>query len=710
MDQNDSVAIQREIAIHKKLKHPQIVRMYNSFVEGGCIYIVLEFMEHGNIFRLLRETKVPEELVVNIMSSVLAAVFFFHEMEIVHRDIKPENVLWNKKLEFKLSDFGFSAGYTEKTGRKTMCGTAEYMAPEVIESQPQNDRVDIWCLGILLFELVHQTTPFESRNMYTLLNEIKTKKVVVASTARKDFREFIEACLVADPRRRPSAKALLERFPVFDLRRLSRPQPPLPTAHKAEVRQGRPKPNPENANFKKKPPTANFDTPVSESLSGAQRPPPVQSRNAPAQTVVPKPVEGSGVVPGERAFPGPLIKHASSLATLGRSHEAQSGPPVNGKAFHSTNGVPSTDGRQPVPAQLETKKLKLHNSPKELDSITQQFKPTQLSAKSQTAPYFYKQTANADNRVGLQSARFTVLESPMKGLPSHRQQPLPLGEHEFRVRTNSAQNDSAKGHFRTNQNNDSDAREGLGPSWTASKNEYFVGDGRGNDGGQLPAKATDYRLNANGLVNIYHKPDGPFGDHRLTPLGQPGRRETDSALTKGARDTPPLTVLPTPNGKRVVATPDGPWTPRPPPKALVGPEAEGPRPVPLRQTCSSVEHKRFSLKDPPGLLAKFCEYDFHSSSKPDPTKATYRRMAPSGPQREERRESDGGREAVGCRLASQASMENLALGLGRTPQSTHSSGSKGDQLKYKLQSRGFRDVGLRGDSSGAYKALAQTHF
>ena len=190
MDDNDWVAIQREIDIHKKLKHPQIVRMYNAFFERDCIYIILEFMENGNIFRLLRETKVQEDMIIPIISSVLAAVFFFHEMEIVHREIKPENVLWNKHLEFKLSDFGFSAGYSEKTGRKTMCGTTEYMAPEIIENQLQNDKVDVWCIGILLYELVHQTTPFECRNMYILLNENKNQKSYHQTKSQKGFQRI----------------------------------------------------------------------------------------------------------------------------------------------------------------------------------------------------------------------------------------------------------------------------------------------------------------------------------------------------------------------------------------------------------------------------------------------------------------------------------------------------------------------------------------
>ena len=224
--------------------------MYDAFCEEQYVYIALEFMENGNIFRLLRENELPESLIISIISQILSAVSFFHNLKIVHRDIKPENILWDKKLNFKLSDFGFSAGYTEKNGRKTMCGTTEYLAPEIIENRFQDDKVDIWCLGILLYELLHKKTPFNARNTFTLLNDIYSKKIEYAPGTRREFSEFINLCLEVDSKKRPSAQFLIDKFPIFNIQNKNKPEFANPTQKKT-MDSSKLKFNQEQGNFKK---------------------------------------------------------------------------------------------------------------------------------------------------------------------------------------------------------------------------------------------------------------------------------------------------------------------------------------------------------------------------------------------------------------------------------------------------------------------------
>lgn len=217
MHDNEKTAINREISIHRNLSHPHIVRLYNAFPQGNQVYIILEFMENGNIFKMIQETSLTIDMIVQIFSQVLSAVAYFHKQKIFHRDIKPENVLWDKTNTFKLSDFGFSARYQEQSGRKTMCGTTEYMAPEVIMSQVQDDKLDIWCLGILLYELIHKRTPFQAKNPWILMQSIKNKKVEFAPGVRPDFIELINLCLRVEPTSRPNAQYLLDHFPIFRL-------------------------------------------------------------------------------------------------------------------------------------------------------------------------------------------------------------------------------------------------------------------------------------------------------------------------------------------------------------------------------------------------------------------------------------------------------------------------------------------------------------
>jgi serine/threonine protein kinase len=208
------VALVREVTLHKELLHPHIIRLYNSFREGTTLYIILEYMENGNIFKLIRERAITVDMAVKIFAQMIGALAYFHAKNIIHRDIKPENILWNKAGRFKLSDFGFCGNFLETGGRKTMCGTTEYIAPEVILSDAQTDRLDIWCMGILLFEMLHFRAPYQVKNTYWLMQEIQKRKVECDPHLPKDLRDIIHACLQIQPPRRPTAQQLIDSYPI----------------------------------------------------------------------------------------------------------------------------------------------------------------------------------------------------------------------------------------------------------------------------------------------------------------------------------------------------------------------------------------------------------------------------------------------------------------------------------------------------------------
>lgn len=210
-------SIQREITIHKRLRHPHIVRMYESFVKDKNLYIILEFMDKGYIYSMMQDGRVTEDLLVRIMSHILSALDYIHGLGLLHRDIKPENILWDKDQNFKLCDFGFTAGYQDKgVVRKTMCGTEEYLAPEVIKSQPQTDKLDIWCMGILLYELLFGKTPFFGcKTPYLMFEKMENKEFDFPSPIKDEYRRFIDMCLDYHPHKRPTVRQLLDAFPVF---------------------------------------------------------------------------------------------------------------------------------------------------------------------------------------------------------------------------------------------------------------------------------------------------------------------------------------------------------------------------------------------------------------------------------------------------------------------------------------------------------------
>lgn len=177
------------------------------------MFIVLEYLPKGNLFDHMKLRVLDDNQVARIFKDVMLAVHFLHSRHIFHRDIKPENVLLDGNGNFKLCDFGFSALFGNGERRQTLCGTKEYLAPEVISSEAQDDKVDIWCMGVLLFELIHKRPPYSCKNIIQLLNEIKVKKLAFRSNINPDFKRIIEMCLKLEPEERPSARQIVEMFP-----------------------------------------------------------------------------------------------------------------------------------------------------------------------------------------------------------------------------------------------------------------------------------------------------------------------------------------------------------------------------------------------------------------------------------------------------------------------------------------------------------------
>lgn len=122
----------------------------------------MEIAQNGTIFTKIKETKgVSEEEAFEIFIQVCSAIHFLHSLHLVHRDLKPENLLFAEENKVKLCDFGWCAEI-QSGERETFCGTYEYMAPEIIKEKPYNTSIDIWSLGILLYELIHGYSPFRA--------------------------------------------------------------------------------------------------------------------------------------------------------------------------------------------------------------------------------------------------------------------------------------------------------------------------------------------------------------------------------------------------------------------------------------------------------------------------------------------------------------------------------------------------------------------
>lgn len=150
----------KEIRLHSSLDHPNIVKFYGVFEEKDFIYLVMEYMNAGTLFDYLNEVPaLPPRTAAEYLKDIIEALSYMHDKSIAHRDIKPENIVISSEGVAKLCDFGWSA--LVETSRKTYCGTFDYAPPEILEKKNYDISVDLWCIGVLTYELLTGRVPFE---------------------------------------------------------------------------------------------------------------------------------------------------------------------------------------------------------------------------------------------------------------------------------------------------------------------------------------------------------------------------------------------------------------------------------------------------------------------------------------------------------------------------------------------------------------------
>ena len=204
----------REVYIMYNLNHPHIVKIYNHFEDESSFYLIMEFAEYGNLFhRLNRQKHFMESEAAQYFREVLLAVEYLHSHvpAIIHRDIKPENILLDKDNHVKLTDFGWSNYYIEEADpRTTICGTPEYLPPEMIERRTHDTSADIWCLGVLLYEMLVGHTPFKSPNHKSTQMNIASCKPKFPVSFPPQARDLISKMLVKRNSERMKIKEIQE--------------------------------------------------------------------------------------------------------------------------------------------------------------------------------------------------------------------------------------------------------------------------------------------------------------------------------------------------------------------------------------------------------------------------------------------------------------------------------------------------------------------
>ena len=210
---------QREIEVMYKLNHSNIVKLYGHFEDNIYCYFLMEYIPKGNLYGLMpkdKKKRINTKVIVSIIKDIISGLYYLHNMNppIIHRDIKPENILLGEGLIAKITDFGWSNYIIGGIKRTTMCGTPIYLAPEIIKEEGHNEKVDIWCVGVLLFELVTGSLPFKGNDLDSLKKNILSLNISWPKDINLDAKNLIMKILKLDPDSRISFEDMLQH-PFF---------------------------------------------------------------------------------------------------------------------------------------------------------------------------------------------------------------------------------------------------------------------------------------------------------------------------------------------------------------------------------------------------------------------------------------------------------------------------------------------------------------
>ena len=205
MKNNEEIHTKTERKILAKINHPFIVSLYFAFQDEKKLYLITEFMQGGELFyHLHRERFFSNERTQFYAAEIVLALDHLHKNNCIYRDLKPENVLLDKDGHIKLADFGLSKIMLEKNKAKafTLCGTPDYLAPEILEDKGYDKTVDWWSLGALIYEMLVGYSPFKMKKGEQLNIEKYKEPVPLHNHFTPEAKMIITDLLVVEPSKR----------------------------------------------------------------------------------------------------------------------------------------------------------------------------------------------------------------------------------------------------------------------------------------------------------------------------------------------------------------------------------------------------------------------------------------------------------------------------------------------------------------------------
>uniref|UniRef100_A0A8D2AA88 non-specific serine/threonine protein kinase n=1 Tax=Sus scrofa TaxID=9823 RepID=A0A8D2AA88_PIG len=208
----DRVRTKMERDILVEVNHPFIVKLHYAFQTEGKLYLILDFLRGGDVFtRLSKEVLFTEEDVKFYLAELALALDHLHRLGIVYRDLKPENILLDEIGHIKLTDFGLSKEAVDQEKKAySFCGTVEYMAPEVVNRRGHSQSADWWSYGVLMFEMLTGTLPFQGKDRNETMNMILKAKLGMPQFLSAEAQSLLRMLFKRNPANRLGSEGVDE--------------------------------------------------------------------------------------------------------------------------------------------------------------------------------------------------------------------------------------------------------------------------------------------------------------------------------------------------------------------------------------------------------------------------------------------------------------------------------------------------------------------
>uniref|UniRef100_A0AAY4DPH7 Ribosomal protein S6 kinase n=1 Tax=Denticeps clupeoides TaxID=299321 RepID=A0AAY4DPH7_9TELE len=217
----DRVRTKMERDILVEVNHPFIVRLHYAFQTEGKLYLILDFLRGGDLFtRLSKEVMFTEQDVMFYLAELALALDHLHQLGIIYRDLKPENILLDEDGHIKLTDFGLSKESIDHENKAySFCGTVEYMAPEVVNRRGHTHSADWWSYGVLMFEMLTGSLPFQGRDRKETMTMILKAKLGMPQSISQEAQSLLRCLFKRNPANRlgagPDGVEEIKRHPYF---------------------------------------------------------------------------------------------------------------------------------------------------------------------------------------------------------------------------------------------------------------------------------------------------------------------------------------------------------------------------------------------------------------------------------------------------------------------------------------------------------------